>query len=146
MTTNQPYYEDVEPGDEVGPLLRTSTRDQVRAYAAVGGVNPTMGRFVSDEAARTEGLQGMIVPGNLCMAFLSQLFTDWAGPQGRLRKLEVNFRRMVQPDDQLTCQGIVIDKDVVDHEGQVRVDVSLENQRGEKPVIGTAVVILPQRG
>ena len=145
MADNQPYYDEIEPGDEIGPLRKEPTRELVHAYTAVGGAPPTMGRFASDEAAREEGLQGMIVPGNLSMAFLSQLLTDWAGAQGRLRKLEVNFRRMVQPGDHLLCQGLVIDKEVVDGEGQVRIDVSIDNQRGEKPLVGTAVVVLPQR-
>lgn len=152
MPDNQPYYDDVEPGDEIGPVQRTPNRDQIRAYAAVGvggsgGGGATQGgRFRSDEDARSEGLANMIVPGNMSMALLSQLLTDWAGPQGRLRKLEVNFRRMVNPDETISLSGLVIDKEEADGEGRVKIDVSIDNPRGEKPVVGTAVVVLPRKG
>jgi len=147
VADNQPYFDDVEPGDEVGPMEVTPTREKIRAYATVmsGGAPRGAGRFTSDEAAQGEGLRNMIVPGNMSMAFLSQLLTDWAGPQGKLRRLEVNFRRMVNPDEVISCTGLVIDKDEVDGEAHVRIDVAIDNPRGEKPVVGTAVVALPKR-
>ena len=145
MPGNQPYYEDVDMGDEIGPLHRAPTREQIRAYAGLG-VNPrTSGRFFSDTGARDEGLQNVIAPGNLSLSFLAQLLTDWAGPQGKLKQLDLNFRRVVNPGDLLICTGLIIDKDEVDGECQVRVDVSMDNQRGEKPVVGTATVVLPRR-
>ncbi|MCX6020505.1 MAG: MaoC/PaaZ C-terminal domain-containing protein [Chloroflexi bacterium] len=146
MAAEQVYWDDVDAGDEIGPMLREPTREQIRAYAASGGVAPNQGRFASDEGAKSEGLSNMIVPGNMSMSYLSQLLTDWAGPLGKLRRLEVNFRRMVNPGDQIACNGLVIDKDEVDGEAHVRIDVSVDNQRGEKPVVGTAVIALPKRG
>lgn len=143
---DQPYFDDVEPGDEIGPVEREPTREQIRAYASVGGVGPGSGRFSSDEGAKNEGLQNMIVPGNMSMAFLSQVLTDWAGPRGKLRRLEVNFRRMVNPGDKLSLAGLVIDKEEVDGEAHVKIDVAIDNERGEKPVVGTAVVALPKKG
>ena len=99
---SQVYFEDLEPGDEVGPLPKTPTREQIREYASLSTLS--QGRFSSDEDAKGEGLQGMIVPGNMSMSFLSQLLTDWAGPEGHVAKLEVNFRRMVNPGDSLECK------------------------------------------
>jgi len=143
---DQPYFDDIDAGDEIGPLVRETTREEIRLYASTGGVGPGMGRFASDEGAKGEGLQNMIVPGNMSMAFLSKLLTDWAGPEGRLRRLEVNFRRMVNPGDKISCTGLVIDKEEVDGEAHVKIDVAIDNERGEKPVVGTAVVALPKRG
>lgn len=149
MPDNQPFYDDVEPGDDIGPVERKPSRSQVRAFADIGvgtvGRGSEGGRFRSDDDARAEGIPGAIVPGNMSMALLSQLLTDWAGPQGVLRKLELNFRRMVRPDETITLSGVVIDKDEVDGEGQIKVDVAIDNPRGEKPVVGTAVVVLPKR-
>ena len=62
---SQVYFEDLEPGDEVGPLAKTPTREQIREYASLSTLS--QGRFSSDEDAKGEGLQGMIVPGNMSM-------------------------------------------------------------------------------
>ncbi len=37
------------------------------------------GRFTDDEAAKKEGLPGMILPGNMSLGLLSKLVTDWIG-------------------------------------------------------------------
>lgn len=144
MNASQRSYEDVQVGDGLGPLLKEPTREQILAYTTVWGVQG-MGRFTDDAAARREGLEGVIVPGNMSMSFLSQLLTDWAGPRGELRRLEVNFRRLVQPGDALSCQGVVTDKGVEDGEPRIILDVFIDNQKGEKPVVGTALVVLPRR-
>ena len=88
----------------------------------------------------------MIVPGNMSMSFLAQLITDWAGPHGRLTKLEVNFRRMVEPGDRLECKATVTDIQEVDGQNLVTLDAFIENQKGERPIQGIAEVVLPSRG
>ena len=87
----------------------------------------------------------MIVPGNMSMSFLSQLLTDWAGPGGHVARLEVNFRRMVNPGDSLQCKAMVTDIGEVGGTNRVTLDAYIENQDGERPVQGIAEVILPNR-
>lgn len=147
MNQEPRYFDDVEAGDEIAPLVKEPTREQISAYLNVWGPlgRTGPGRFTDDAAARQEGLEGVIVPGNLSMAFLSQLLTDWAGERGQLRKLEVNFRRLIQPSDRLVCGGVVTDKELKEGEGQITADVFIDNQKGEKPIVGTALVILPTR-
>ena len=140
---SQLFFEDLEPGDDVGRLPKTPTREQIREYASLSTLS--QGRFSSDEDAKGEGLQGMIVPGNMSMSFLSQLLTDWAGPEGHVAKLEVNFRRMVNPGDSLECKAMVTDLGEVDGTNRVTLDAYIENQDGERPVQGIAEVILPNR-
>ena len=140
---SQTYFEDIEPGDEIGPLVKEPTKEQIRDYVSLSELR--MGRFTSDEAAQGEGLRGIIVPGNMSMSFLAQLITDWAGDQGRLTKLEVNFRRMVEPGDLLECKATVTDAEVSNGENIVMLDTFIENQKGERPIQGTAQVMLPSR-
>jgi acyl dehydratase len=140
---SQVYFEDLEAGDEITPLPKTPTREQIREYASLSTLR--QGRFSSDDDAKGEGLQGMIVPGNMSMSFLSQLLTDWAGPEGNLVKLEVNFRRMVNPGDILLCKAMVTDIEEINGTNQVILDAYIENQDGERPVQGIASVILPNR-
>ena len=141
---SQVYFEDVEPGDEIGPLVKEPTKEQVRDYVSLSELR--MGRFTSDQAAQGEGLRGIIVPGNMSMSFLSQLLTDWAGEQGRLTKLEVNFRRMVEPGDRLECKGTITDMETVDGQNLVTLDAFIENQNGDRPIQGMAQVALPSKG
>ena len=139
-----PYFQDVEPGDELPSVVKEPTREQLDAFTTVWGTG--IGRFTSDEAARAEGFSGVILPGNMTMAFLAQFLKDWAGPDGKLKRLDVDFRRYVQPGDQLTFTGIVTDTET-EEEGENRVilDVYVETQRGDRALQGTALVLLPDR-
>ena len=142
---SQKHYEETELGDELGPLVKEPTREQIRDYVSLSEIR--LGRFTSEEAAQGEGLRGIIVPGNMSMSFLSQLLTDWAGMDGRLAKLEVNFRRMVEPGDRLDeCKAVVTDMQEVDGQNVVTLDAFIENQKGERPIQGIAEVLLPSTG
>jgi 3-hydroxybutyryl-CoA dehydratase len=140
---SQVYFEDVEPGYELAPLIKEPTREQLDAFTKAWGT--TTGRFVSDEAAQTEGFTGVILPGNMSMAFLAQLMTEWAGSEGKLKRLEVDFRRSILPGDRLSCEGLVTDTEVEDGENRVILDVYIETQKGERALQGTALVILPNK-
>ncbi len=58
------YFEDVEVGDDIGPVQRTVSTDQVVRFLSVHqGRDMGQSRFTSDEAAIKEGMPGAIVPG-----------------------------------------------------------------------------------
>ncbi len=139
------YFEDVEMGDEVGPIERTVTTDRVREFVQVWGARPGPSRFTDPDAAKAEGLPGAIVPGAMSMALMSQIITGWS-PSMVLRKLDVVFRQMVSHNAPLTLQGIVTDKGVVDGQPQLECDVFMEDAEGTRLVIGKATVTLPTRG
>ena len=138
---SQKHFGEVELGDELGPLVKEPTREQIREYVGLSEIR--MSRFTSEEAAQGEGLRGIIVPGNMSMSFLSQLLTDWAGVEGQLTKLEVNFRRMVEPGDRLECKAVITDMQEADGRNVVTLDAFIENQKGERPIQGIAEVVLP---
>jgi len=91
---SQVYFENVEPGYELPALVREPTREELDAFTKVWGSG--IGRFTSDDAAQAEGFSGVILPGNMTMAFLAQFLTEWAGPAGKLIRLDVDFRRSRQ--------------------------------------------------
>ena len=139
------YFEDVEIGDDIGPVQRTVNRDQVLRFLSVHeGRDTGVDRFTSEEAAKKEGLPGAIVPGAMNIAMMSTLLTGWSDT-ARLKKLDVVFRGMVPHDKTLTLSGIVTDKGVVDGEARLECDVFLENDEGTRLVIGNAIVLLPTR-
>ena len=109
----------------------------MRAYARA--VDHYFPRFTDDEAARREGLPGMIAPGNMSMGLIATLVGGWAGP-GALRRLGATFRGLVLPDRTIRLCGAVTHKD--DASRTVELDVWIESDEGERLVIGTATAAL----
>lgn len=144
MSTNGVYYDDVDLGDEVGPVVRSVSDDQVIEFTQVWGRESGPTRFTSREKAQSEGLPEAIVPGAMNIAIMSQLITAWS-PTVRLVKLDVVFRSPVLHNRPLTLRGMITDKDVVDGDPQIECDVTMENEEGTPHVIGKATVSLPVR-
>ena len=129
-------FTDVEEGDDLPVSEIELTADRIREYARAAGMWAP--RFTDDEAARREGLPGMIAPGNLSMGLLGVLVEGWAGA-GALRRLGTTFRGVVRPGRLRLC-GAVTERN--EAERTVELDVWLENPDGERSVIGTATVAL----
>ena len=144
---SQPYFEDVDVGDEIESAW-TAQRAQVLEYIDLepgGPAEDTQGRFTDPVRARKLGFERPIVPGALSMSVLTRLVTDWMGPEGELESIDINFRRPVLQEDALRLLGLIIDAEPAEGGGRVRIDVYFENDRGERPLQGVAVVMLPSR-
>ena len=139
---SQVYFEDVEPGDEVGPLVKQPSVEETRAFAELSRLS---GRFVSRDGAEREGADKMLVSSWQSMGYLAQLLTDWMGEKGVLSRYNVIFRRRVEPEDRLECQAVVTDTQAEADRGVVTLDAFVVNQRGERPLQATAEVVLPLR-
>lgn len=134
-------YADVNIGDELGPEEMYLSKDQVRQYARA--MSMWVPRFTDDEAARKEGLPGMITPGNMSLAILTKLVTDWiGGGSAKMTRFGATYRQPVVPDHAISLHGFITHKN--DDERTVEVDTWLENEDGERLVIGTATVQFPQ--
>ncbi|MBI4640875.1 MAG: MaoC family dehydratase [Candidatus Tectomicrobia bacterium] len=145
MSEKERYFEDIDIGDDIGPLVRVPTMEQVVSYVNVWGIGSGVGsRFTDEEVAKREGLGSTIIPGNMTMGFVSQMLTDWV-TLGELRSLEVTYKGMVRPGDTLTCKGIVVETRSENGENFLECDVFVENQKGEKPLVGRAVLALPSK-
>ena len=139
----QLYYEDVNEGEEITPLVKQPTTTQlVRWAGASGDYNPI---HFDKDFAQSQGLDGVIVHGRLKAAFIGQLLTDWVGTEGNLKKLTCRYRGMDVPDQDITVRGKVTKKYIKDGEHCVELEVWTENPNGEKTTPGTALVVLPSR-
>ena len=145
MATRRLYYEDAEIGDDIGPVQRVVSGEQVAEFSRVWRTESEPSRFSDAEVARREGLPGPMVPGAMSVAMLSQLVLGWSTTV-TLKKIDVIFRQVVVHDAALTLRGAVTDKGVVDGEPQVECDLTIENSEGATLVIGKATVALPARG
>ena len=142
--SEQRYYEDIEVGEEITPLVKQPTTRQLVVWAgASGDYNPI---HYDKDHAQSRGLGGVIVHGQLVYSFLGQLMTDWAGEGGNLRRLNCSYRGMNFPGEEITCRGKVTRKYVENGEQLVECNVWAENAQGDKTVLGRGVVVLPSRG
>lgn len=133
-------FEAIEIGEALGPHEIVIDKARAREYAAACGMDS--GRFHDDEAARAEGLPGIIIPGNFSLGLLSKLVTDWLGAgAGRLQRIGTTYRAMVFPERRLALHGFVTH--VEPESRSVEIDVWIENEDNERLVIGTATVEFP---
>jgi acyl dehydratase len=139
----QLYFEDLEVGSELPPLEKDPTTQQLVRYAGASGDFYQI--HYDKDFALGNGLPGVILHGALKNAFLGQLMTDFAGEQGILRKLSVQYRGMDQPGTKVSARGKVKKKYVEDGNHFVECDIWLENAKGEITTPGSALVILPSR-
>jgi acyl dehydratase len=143
MPAKQVFFEDVEVGSTVGPLEKDPTTQQLVKYAGASGDFYQI-HYDKDFAVKNN-LPGVILHGALKNAFLGQLMTDFAGDQGWLKKLSVQYRGMDQPGAKVVCKGRVTRKYVEGVNHLVDCEIWLENTKGEKTTPGSATVILPSR-
>ena len=138
------YYEDVEIGDDIGPVRRTVTDEQVREFVRIWVPEGHKSRFTQDETARDHGQPAPIVPGAMSMAVVSQMLSGWSSTV-TLRKVDVIFRQMVLHNTPLNVGGVVTDKRLADGAAHVECDVFIDAVEGNRLVMGQAVVTLPLR-
>ena len=137
------YFEDVELGDEIGPLERVAKDQDVIDFCQLWG-NPMPNRFTDQELAEKARLPGPIVPGIMSMALMAQLFSDWASPDC-LKDLDLVFRHPVPHNKPLKISATVTDTSQEDGENLITCDILMTGTEGERYVGGTALLSLPSR-
>jgi acyl dehydratase len=137
------YWEDVTEGQEIPPLVKHPTTQQLVKYAGASGDFYQI--HYDKDFALSNGLPNVIIHGALKNAWLAQLITDWIGEYGTLKKLSCQYRAMDLPGDTLTAKGRVVRKYVQDGRHYVECEIWIENSKGERTTPGAATVILPSR-
>jgi len=119
----------------VGPITRT---DFVRFAGASGDMNPNH----HDEIyAIRSGNERVFAMGMLQAGYLAHLLTDWFG-DGTLRRFRVRFAARVHPGDVLTCKARITKVNRNGGETQVECDAWVDNQDGQKVILGFAAVTM----
>jgi len=130
-------YSQVEFGEELPALEPDVSLANVRRFTHAAGM--TFPRFHDHEAARKEGLPGAIVPGIMSQGILAALIHRWA-PSARILRIDTVFRSPILVDSRPRATGVVTDKN--DGEHTVEIDLTIQNEAHESPVVGTATVAL----
>ncbi len=148
MTTNaqtptKRYYEDVQVGDAIPPLVKPpiTPLQLVRYAGASGDFNPL---HTNPKVGEALGFGGIIAHGMLIMGFVGQLLSDFIGPTA-LRAFGVRFRGMTHLEDVITCTGTITEKYEAEGEGRIAGTVQAADQTGNVKVAGTFVATLPKR-
>jgi acyl dehydratase len=98
-------FADVAVGDELPPLAREVTREDVRVYAEVSGdANPL---HQDDEVARRAGFPGIIAHGMFTFGHLASCLVAWAGDPASITRLRASFRAPVSMGDTIVAGGRV---------------------------------------
>ena len=143
MKIELPHFEDVELGDEIGPLQIVATDEGVVTFCRVWD-SPAPNRFTSQELAEKDGFPGPIVPGIMALAMMTRLLTTWAGT-GSLKDVDVVFRQPVPHNQPLTISATVTDTRREDGENLVECDLMLTGDQGERYIGGKAIVALASK-
>ena len=138
-----PYFEDIELGDEIGPVETVATDERVASFCEVWDV-PKPNRFTDLKTATGSGMPGLIVPGIMAIGLMAQFLTDWAGPQS-LKDLDVVFRQPIPHNSPLSLAATVTDSRQEDGQNLIECDILMTGAKGERYVGGRAVVALENR-
>ncbi|MFQ6027639.1 MAG: MaoC family dehydratase [Dehalococcoidia bacterium] len=141
VTGNFPKFEDIELGDEIGPLELEASDEEVITFCELWG-NPMPNRFTDQGEAERARLPGPIVPGVMSMAIMGQLLISWAGPES-LKDLDLVFRAPVPHNKPLIISATVTDTRREEGENLVECDILMTGTAGERYVGGTALIALP---
>lgn len=171
---NVRYFEDVQVGEELPPIVRgpLSLMDTMGFLVGCGrghthGVvlkaamkhpghffrNPEAGGGVEytgighhrDSVAKEVGVPGTYDYGPQRSAWMCSLVTNWMGDAAFLKRVRSEMRRFNTMGDSTWCKGKVIRKYVKDGHALVDLEIWGENQRGELTTPGLATVVLPSR-
>ena len=141
----QLFWEDVEEGQEVPPFSQKVGYMELNRFA---GANDELVpiHMDADYAKNVAKLPDVIIMGNLKLAYIANAITDWAGDDGWITKLAIDYRKMDTVNSTITAKGKVTKKYQQDGKNLVDLDVWVENEAGEVTTPGSAVLSLPSRG
>jgi acyl dehydratase len=115
----------LEPGQELPELKVTPDKYLTYRYAgASGDFNPI---HIDEEFAQSVGLPGRILHGLWMMAQVARAVTAAGDGPASLRRLEVQFRGMGFPEQEITVTASV--KDVADGVASIQTEAEQDGRR-----------------
>lgn len=139
------HYESVEPGDML-PALRKgplTTAHLMRWSAAIENWHRI--HYDRGFAVEHDRLPGLMVNGTLKQQFVLETLRRWAGEEGWVWKVAVQYRAMNLEGETLRIWGRVVSKLACPDFGLVELEVGILNDRDAESTPGKAVVALPYR-
>ena len=144
MAKQQLYWEDVQEGQEIPPFSQKVGYMELNRFA---GANDELVpiHMDPDYAKDVAKLPDVIIMGNLKLAYIANAITDWAGDEGWITKVSVEYRKMDTVNSTITAKGKVTKKFQQDGKNLVELEIWVENEQGEVTTPASAVLALPSR-
>jgi len=150
------YWEDVEVGEEMTPVLEKGLLTMMEIIRFGLYVSPTMRRierkreyveigFSREEMQKRAGLENASDYGPQRVCWLGQFVTDWMGDDGTLKKYSCQVRHPSIMGDSNFVKGKVKGKRIENGEHLVDCEIWVENQAGLVTAPGQATVALPTK-
>jgi acyl dehydratase len=139
------FFDQVEIGDslhsrEHGPL---TIIDTVRWAGLQENVQHL--HFDRDHVRQHNGLPTFIASGAYRQALLIRMLTDWIGPRGWLRKINVRHTYSTFERDSMRFFARVTDKSSDSSDPWITCDLEGRNQENRQILTGRCTLILPLR-
>jgi hypothetical protein len=131
---------DLPVGYELEPVTKKISLDKARIYE---GWPATRSRHCDYDAAHATGLPAPNINGAIVAGVLGELFIKFFGENYIGGTLSFNLIRQVQVNDELTARGVIKEKVVGPDGTRLFLDVWLDNQDGDKVLVGKASGLAP---
>jgi len=139
----QIYFDDVKIGDE---LLGFGYKlDWTEMVKQVSGSQDFYAVHHDPEFAKSGGHKDIFYNTGWTRSQLYRLLSDYAGPEGWVRKLHFEMRRMNRPNNSIRVKGKVADRKVTPDGNEVHIELWIENDEEGVATPASGVVFLPSR-
>ncbi len=135
-----PEYNNLNIGDTVPSLVKSPINRTTLALFA-GASNDHNPIHIDIDFAKKSGFEDVFAHGMLVMAYLGQVITNWV-PQTAIREFSTRFKSITNLGDELSCNGVIKEKMVLNGENCVKLALSVVNQAGEEKLAGSAIIAL----
>jgi hypothetical protein len=134
---------DLPIGFELEPIRKVMTLDKSRIYQ---GWPEVRNRHTDYLAAQATGLREPNINGGQSAEILGELFMKFFGTGFIGGQLSLAFIGFVALGDELVARGTLTEKRIEGPNVRLVLDIWLENQRGERVLVGTASGLAPNDG
>src|SRR5688500_14745945 len=121
------------------PYVRTTGLANWNRYAAVN--DEFIDIHMDDDAAKAVGMPGVFGMGNLRIAYLHNLLSDWLGDAGDIVDFHCDFRGLNMKGDVLTCSATPTGDTELDGTRCSALELSVKNQDEVETCPGSATVV-----
>jgi len=135
---------DVTVGQEIPTFERMAGFHAWNRYAAVN--EEFVPIHMDDDAGKRAGNPGAFGMGNLQMAYVHAVLRQWVGDNGRIVRVDLQYRAPSLRGLRTIAGGKVTDVREVDGESLVDLEVWTKTEEGTVLAPGTATVALPPSG
>jgi len=140
----QTYFDDVSVGDELPGF--GFELDWTEMVKQVSGSQDFYAVHHHPEFAKSGGHKDIFYNTGWTRSQLYRLLSDYAGPDGWVRKLNFEMRKMNRPNNVIQVKGKVVDKKQTDDGNEVHIELGITNDEEGLATPAYGVVFLPTRG